>query len=208
MSNTVGSLSHFQKSVIIGSILGDGHLRRIVGRKDAFLEINHSIKAREYVNWKYQILKDICLSEPKERKIDCKRTAIRFFTRQHPIITQLYKEFYREGRKIVPPGFKLDQISLAVWFMDDGSKTKKRDLYLNSQQFDLKSQKRLLHALRLMGIRARLNKDKKYYRIRIYKESIPKFINLIKPYLHPCLLYKINGLSPVETYQEKPDRAS
>jgi hypothetical protein len=84
--------------------------------------------------------------------------------------------------------------------MDDGSKTKKGDVYLNSQQFDWKSQRRLLHVLRMMGIRARMNKDKKYWRIRIYRESIPKLIEIIKPHLHSSMKYKIAGLSPVETY--------
>lgn len=199
MGNTVGSLTRLQKSVIIGSILGDGYLRIIPGRKEAFLEINHSLKAKEYVDWKYSVLKDICRSAPKKRKIDERRIGYRFFTCQHPEITRLYKEFYKEGKKIVPPSIKLDPIILAVWFMDDGSKTKKGDVYLNCQQFDFKSQRKLLHALRMLGVRARMNKDKKYYRIRIYKESIPKFVEIIKPYIIPSMKYKIAGLSPVET---------
>ena len=43
MVNTVGSLTQEQKSIIIGSILGDRYLRIVSGRKNAFLEINHSI---------------------------------------------------------------------------------------------------------------------------------------------------------------------
>ena len=201
MDNTVGSLTWQQKSLIIGCILGDGHLRKIKGRKWAFLEINHSIKAKDYVDWKYQILKDICKSCPKER-IAGKRKAYRFFTQEHPEIDELYQKFYKDGKKIVPKNFELNPLILAVWYMDDGSKTKKGDVYLNSQQFDWKSQRRLLHALRMMGIRARMNKDKKYWRIRIYKESIPKFLEIIKPYLHPSMKYKVAGLDPVET-QEK-----
>jgi len=54
MDNTVGSLTQFQKFVIIGSILGDGYIRIIPGRQDAFLEINHSLKAKKYVDWKFQ----------------------------------------------------------------------------------------------------------------------------------------------------------
>ena len=171
-------------------------MRKIEGRKDAFLEINHSIKAKEYVEWKYSILKNLCKSPPKERKIDQKRVAIRFFTREHPELTLLYQEFYKDGKKVVPKNFRLDPVSLAVWFMDDGSKTKKGDVYLNCQKFDWKSQRRLLHALRMIGIRARMNKDKKYYRIRIYKESIPKLIETIKPYLLSSMEYKIAGLAP------------
>lgn len=178
--------------------MGDGYLRKIDKRKWAFLEINHSLKAKDYVDWKYEILKDIVKSEPKERKIGEKK-AYRFFTREHPEIDELYQLFYEEEKKRIPKNFTLDPLSLAVWFMDDGSRTKKGDVYLNSQQFDWKSQRRLLHALRIMGIRARLNKDKKYWRIRIYKESIPKFLEIILPYIHPSMMYKVAGLGPVET---------
>ena len=52
MDNTVGSLTQLQKSLIAGSILGDGYMRIIPGRKNAFLEINHSYRAKEYVDWK------------------------------------------------------------------------------------------------------------------------------------------------------------
>lgn len=190
----MGSLTQLQKSVIIGCILGDGYVRRLPGRKDAFLEVNHSIKAKEYVDWKYSVLKNICESPPKTRKIDEKRIAYRFFTKQHPQITEMYKQFYQNGKKVIPKGFRLDPLMLTVWFMDDGSKTKKGDVYLNCQQFDFQSQRRLLHALRLLGIRARMNKDKRYYRIRIYKESVPKLLELIEPYLVPSMRYKIAGL--------------
>ena len=54
-----------------------------------------------------------------------------------------------------------------------------------------------------MGIKARMNKDKKYYRIRILKESTKKFLEIIKPYLHPSMFYKVAGLDPVETRRRK-----
>jgi hypothetical protein len=198
MNNTVGSLTQRQISIIIGSLLGDGYLRIIEGRKDAFLEINHSIKAKDYVLWKYSELENICNSGPKERVIDETRTAYRFFTKQHPELTELLEQFYVNGRKIVPK-IKLDNLILAVWFMDDGSKTNKGDVYLNTQQFSINDQKKLLYSLRKIGIRARLNKDKKYYRIRILKESIDHFNKKISPYIIPSMRYKLS-YDPVETY--------
>lgn len=189
--NTVGSLTQQQKSVIIGCVLGDGYLRKLPNRKEAFLEVNHSIKAKEYVDWKYGILKNICQSAPKVRKIDERRIGYRFFTRGHPEISEIFEKFYSKGKKVIPKGFELNSLSLAVWFMDDGSRTKKNDFYLNSQQFSMEDQRRLLHALRLLKIKARLNKDKKYYRIRILKESIPYFVEKIRPFLIPSMRYKI-----------------
>ena len=190
MADAVGNLTWKQKSLIIGCILGDGHLRKMEGRKDAFLEINHSIKAKEYVNFKYEILKSICKSPPKKRRIDEKRIGYRFFTEQHPELTKLHLKFYRGKKKIIPKDLELNGLILAVWLMDDGSFSR-GNLYLNTQKFSFKDQRRLLHFLRKIGIKARMNKDKKYYRIRIKKESIERFKNLVKPYIIPSMAYKL-----------------
>ena len=198
MDNTVGSLTQLQRSLIIGSILGDGYIRIIPGRKDAFLEINHSIKAKEYVDWKYSQLKNICESEPKERNTNEGRVAYRFFTKQNHEITDLFNLFYKEGKKVIPTNLKLDAIMLAIWFMDDGSKSRKFDVYLNCQQFSLSDQKRLVSKLREFGLKVRLNRDKKYYRIRFLKESVPQLNQIINPYIIPSMRYKLS-YDPVET---------
>ena len=78
MDNTAGSLTKLERSIIIGSLLGDGHMRIIPGRSDAFLEINHSIKAKGYVDYKFNKLKRICESAPKERTTNEGRSAYRF----------------------------------------------------------------------------------------------------------------------------------
>lgn len=191
MDNTVGSLTQLQKFVIIGSILGDGYLRIIEGRKDAFLEINHSFKAKDYVDWKYKMLENIVKSKPKSRKGKEGRIAYRFFTRQHPELTDLLEMFYKNGKKIIPTRIKINPIILAVWYMDDGSKCRNSDVYLNTQQFDIEDQKRMLKALRELGLKARLNKDKKYYRIRFLKSSLPRLKKLISKYIIPSMKYKI-----------------
>lgn len=191
MDNTVGSLTQYQKFVIIGSILGDGYLRITEGRKDAFLEINHSFKAKDYVDWKYRVLENIVKNKPKSRKGKEGRIAYRFFTRQHPELTDLLEMFYKNGKKIIPARIKINPIILAVWYMDDGSKCRNSDVYLNTQQFEIEDQKRMLKALRKLGLKARLNKDKKYYRIRFLKSSLPRFRRLISKYIIPSMKYKI-----------------
>jgi len=195
MDNTVGrlnqKLSRLQKSLIIGSILGDGYIRIVDGRSNAFLEINHSSKAKKYVDWKYEILKNICVSGPKERVSGVGRKAYRFFTRQLEEITYLYKLFYKDKKKVIPRNLKLDPMILAVWYMDDGSKSSKEDIYLNTQQFSMNDQKFLLHALRELNIKARLNKDKQYYRIRILKESIGTFMKIIDKEMEDSMRYKM-----------------
>ncbi|MEN9582283.1 MAG: intron-encoded endonuclease I-SceI [Candidatus Parcubacteria bacterium] len=190
MVNTVERLNQMQRSLIIGSILGDGYVRIIKGRKNAFLEINHSFKMKEYVDWKYEILKNIVISPPKMRKGNGNRIAYRFFTRQHPEITELFNLFYVNGKKVIPH-IDLDEISLVVWYMDDGSKCGSSNYYLNTQQFTLEDQNKLLKFLKDKNIEARLNKDKIYWRIRILMSSVPNFMNLVSNHIISSVQYKI-----------------
>lgn len=191
MVNTVGSLTKFEQSVIIGSLLGDGYMRIMPNRSNAFLEINHSIKAKDYVDFKFNSLKRLCKSKPIERENNGDRVAYRFFTKQHLDLTKIYNLFYKDKVKIIPSNLILNPIILAIWYMDDGSKSRDSDIYLNTQQFSLKDQKKLLRALRQLNVKARLNKDKKYYRIRILKESIAEFMKIISPHVIDSMRYKL-----------------
>lgn len=191
MDNTVGSLTKLERQIVVGSLLGDGYMRIVSGRSNAFLEINHSIKAKAYVDYKFESLKRLCESSPKERATNEGRIAYRFFTKQHKALTNLYHQFYQHGRKIIPVGLILDPVTLAVWYMDDGSRSRDWDVYLNTQQFSVSDQKRLLHCLRLLGIQARLNKDKHYFRIRIMKESIGLFMKMVAPHVIDSMKYKL-----------------
>ncbi len=191
MDNTVGSLTQCQYSVIIGSILGDGYLRKFIGRKDALLEINHSYKQREYVEWKYLILKDISASPPKLRKSGKNRLAIRFYTKQLPIFTDLMSKFYKNKKKVIPDELKLNPDILAVWYMDDGSRCGKSNFYLNTQQYSLKDQKKLIKKLKTLGLEVVLNKDKHYWRLRFLGRSISKLKLLIQDKIIPSMQYKL-----------------
>lgn len=191
MDNTVGSLTQFQKSLVIGCVLGDGYLRTMSGRTDAFLEINHSYKARMYVDWKYRALRAVCVSGPVARKGNQGRIAYRFFTKQDHDFSNLYQRFYKDGRKIIPRDLLLDPVTLSVWFMDDGSRCGMSDYYLNTQQFERSDQELLIEKLQILGLRSSLNKDKTYYRIRFFLDSVPRLRDLIKKHCIPEMMYKL-----------------
>jgi hypothetical protein len=125
--NTVGSLSDEQRSLIVGSLLGDGAMRC---KANALIEFNHSAEQSDYVDWKFQQLAALVRTPPKLRNGNGGRVAYRFTTRSLPELTPFYWAFYREGRKIVPP-LELTPLAMAVWFMDDGSKSY-HALYLNT----------------------------------------------------------------------------
>ncbi len=185
--NTVGSLSKVQEQIVLGSILGDGYLRR---KLNAHLEITHSVKQKEYVDWKYLFLKDIVITPPKTYKGNKGRVGYRFYTKSMPELTILYSKFYRNGKKIIPKGINLSPLSLAVWYMDDGSKSRNAG-YLNCQQFDSESQSNLLCILEDFGIKAKLHKDKIYKRIYISSLDMLILTNLIKQFIVPSMRYKL-----------------
>ncbi len=184
----MGSLTEFQKARIVGCLLGDGAMRC---KKNALLEINHSYSQKEYVDWKFKQLRQIVLTPPKARKSGKNgRIGYRFTTKSMPALTEFYRLFYANGKKRIPNNLRLKPLSLATWFMDDGNKSY-RALYLNTHKFDLASQKRLIRMLKKQhDITTYLNKDKKYYRLRIAVASVPKFRRLVQSYILPSLRYK------------------
>jgi len=159
-------------------------------KANALLEINHCLNQKFYVDWKYQQLANLVTTPPKARNGNGARIAYRFTTRSLPELTPLYRRFYPDKHKVVPCDLTLDPLSLAVWFMDDGSKSY-RALYLNTQQFDVVSQMRLVELLRNeWSVKTSLNRDKQYLRIRIAVESVARFKEIIMPHVLKDFQYK------------------
>jgi len=198
MVNTVGSLTRFQRSVIIGSLLGDGYLRTFPGRSNALLEINHSFLQKDYVDWKYEVLGNASASPPTARNGNGRRIAYRFYSKQLPELSEFHALFYGSGKKVIPTDLILDPIMLAVWYMDDGSRCGEDNYYLNTQQYSPECQKRLMVMLRRLCLTATMNKDKIYWRLRLIKASIQHFEELVRPYIIPSMTYKLS-YNPVET---------
>ena len=187
MDNTVGSLTEEQKSILIGCLLGDGTMRK---KTNAHIEINHSFAQKALVDWKYEKLRNLVITPPKWRKGNGTREAYRFATRSLPCLTPLYEWFYINKRKVIPNNLSLNPLILALWFMDDGSKSRS-SIYLNTQQFSKNEQEFLIKLLKQQfNIESTLNKDKIYFRIRVRTESIRSFINLIKPFVLREFTYK------------------
>jgi hypothetical protein len=194
VGNTVGSLLEPQHSIVIGTLLGDGAMRC---KTNALLEINHSVRQQTYVDWKFGHLAELVSTSPKQRAGNGGRTAYRFVTRSLPELTPYYRLFYSEGRKVAPE-VALTPLAMAVWMMDDGSRSR-RALYLNTQQFDVASQHRLLRLLEEQwGIAGTLNRDKCYHRIRLSVVGTARFAEVVSPHVVPEFKYKLR-FDPVTT---------
>ena len=186
--NTEGSLTKEQKEILVGTLLGDGAMRI---KTNALLEINHSLNQKELVDWLYLKFKNFVITPPKTRKGNGERIAYRFTTKSCKAFTNFYKKFFKNNHKIIPEKLKITPLTLAIWYMDDGSCCDK-DIYLNTQQFSQENQQKLCSLLqRQHNIFATLNKDKIYTRIRIKKESVNRFMNLIRDHVLPSFHYKL-----------------
>lgn len=129
-------LTSRQLSVIIGLLLGDGTMRLGEGAVNANFKIEHGLQQKDYVYWKYDILREWVFTEPKlSMRYDHNGEAYAkswwFRTIRHPILTNIYNRFYsrsgfRVGRKIIPRDINryLDPLALAIWVMDDGCYSK------------------------------------------------------------------------------------
>jgi hypothetical protein len=123
------------------------------------------------------------------------RMACRFVTRSLPVLTPYFRLFYEAGRKRAPE-LELSPLTLAVWFMDDGCKSRTA-VYLSTQQFDRESQEMLVRLLHdQWGIEASLNLDKTYYRIRVSVTGTALLTSLIEPLLLPEFRYKLPRVTP------------
>jgi hypothetical protein len=190
MGNTVGSLSEVQRAIVIGSLLGDGSMRC---KANALLEINHSAHQRSHVDWKFGHLAELVSTPPKERRGNGGRIAYRFVTRSDPALTPYYRLFYADGHKRAPKLELRSCLRCGSWTMvlDRGTRC------IWTQQFDKTSQEVMLGLLwQQWGLKATLNRDKSYYRIRISVEATKRLARLINPYLLPELRYKLPQVTP------------
>lgn len=162
-------LTDIQKEVLIGTLLGDGSIKMSVSGKSARLQICHSFDHKEYVLWKKNIFKEWVLSGPKYYRIN---NSLIFRTVSHPEIYEFYSKFYVNKIKIVPKDINdmlKSNLSLAVWFMDDGNGFKNLSAYrLSTYAFKFNGTQLLRKCLLMnFDLDSNLRKDSKGYQIYI-----------------------------------------
>jgi hypothetical protein len=187
-------------SLLIGTILGDGHLTKNKLNGESSLYIGHSVKQKEYIKYKYNILKRWigCKVYSLFHKIgDTKYETLNFVTRRNKKITELRNLFYKENIKIVPFKYltdNFDEYSLFIWYLDDGYNYKTKGCEFCSESFSEKENLFLIDLLeKKFKIKARLRKCKNKFRIYITKKDKKDFFKLIEKYMSDVetMRYKI-----------------
>mgnify|MGYP001576926747 CR=1 FL=1 len=205
-------LTKEQRAIIIGTLLGDGHLETQDRDRTYRLKIEHSIKQKEYVDWLYQKLRPLVGASPRERTdkagFGASYRSYSFTTYSLGLFRFYGHQFYpKNGIKVVPKSIRklLEPLSIAIWYLDDGSfkSNRHKTFIIHSHSFTQGELKRIQDALlNKFGIRTTLNRQqytgKLYWRIYILSESAYRFLKLIKPVIDqlPSMKYKLGNTTP------------
>lgn len=179
-----------------------------INKREAFLTVSHSEKQKDYVFWKYGIFRNWVLTKPRKevryyyKNREMQLASWRFSTVSHSEITKYYNLFYPKDKKIIPSQIQsilISPLSLAVWYMDDGSrKPYGRGAFLHTESFSVNDQRKLIKVLKKnFSIVARLSsaglsKGKRLFRLYITAKSFPVFRNLVLPHMLHSMQYKIS----------------
>ncbi|OGZ72455.1 MAG: recombinase RecA [Candidatus Staskawiczbacteria bacterium RIFCSPLOWO2_01_FULL_37_25b] len=189
-------LSHFQYEVIRGSIMGDGNLSNTIHKKSLGIRfrMGHCLKQEEYLKWKMNLLKNI--SGSFSRTKDSVNFDLTPLAELYPFKRAIYKYKY----KFFSADFisSLTPLSLAVWYMDDGSldirdknKTKGR-INIVVQRMSPISRIYLKKMFKdRYDIKVRLRRQGNLPVFCFDQENTNKFLNLIKRFIHPSMEYKL-----------------
>jgi recombination protein RecA len=199
-------LSAQQWQVILGSLMGDGNLSKPVQRTDhsARFRMGHGSKQAAYLDWKTSLLGNIHHS----RTTNAKGAVFADFT---PLgeLGELREVVYQgDGQKHLTWDYlkRLTPLSLAIWYMDDGSFTlRSKDRQVRTQggsgriEFCVEgmspgSRDRLLQYLRDthgLDVKLTIRGVRQIPMLQFTTAASDKFQKLVAPYVHPSMEYKL-----------------
>ena len=211
------SLTQRQRAILVGVLLGDGHLETSDKRKTYRLKIEHSIKQKEYVDWLYNEFKPWVGKIPQSRVRTYRfpqgttgeHTAYGFTTYAHGAFRFYGQQFYtKDGKKHIPPLIRklLTPLSMAVWYLDDGSvkSNRHRTFIIHSHGYTKSDLERVQIVFEQLGIHISLHRQIRatgvYWRIYILSESAEKFFAIMGSIIDgiPSMRYKLGNNLPKE----------
>jgi Cytochrome c oxidase subunit III/LAGLIDADG DNA endonuclease family len=201
--NRIGPHSYEVLSLLIGSLLGEGTMERDGnGSRFCFYqEKSHG----EYLLWLHQFLyyrgyskEDIPRLQTRVDIHNKLRYIYRFRTFTFSSFNSIYDAFYSSGKKIIPQNLIEEFISplfLAVWIMDDGGAIQNRGIKLATHSFTLDEIQFISSLLKKkFSLDTSIVKTGAINQYNIYfpQSSLLVLINIVKPYIHPSMLYKLH----------------
>lgn len=186
-------LNKKQRDIIVGLLLGDGHLETQDNGRTYRLKVEHGMQQKDYVDWLYSEFKDWIPANTLYKKVRKNgQESTGFTTYSHGALRFYGKAFYDVNNvKYIPKTIKklIKPMGMAVWFMDDGSrKSLRHNTYnIHTLGYTKKDLALLQEVLKeLFGIETKLHSQKgKYWRMYIPASSTNRFTELIEEYVKP-----------------------
>ena len=189
------------RALLIGLILGDGHLTKSSGVKNtSALDLKYDEKYLEYLQWIHQALQELDPSPIRRKK---GFHQYRFYTKRRNDIGILRQKFYPDGTKRIPKDIEQylkDPLTIAIWYQDDGTLDFRRGYHTNAlfathcfskdECILLANTLRTNFDLDVRVIRC-LMRGKLYFRLYVTSKSMDKFMQLVEPYIQRCFHYKL-----------------
>lgn len=191
------TLTPDQKSVLVGTVLGDGSLTIPRKGSNANLSFSHCVKQKEFFDYKVNFFVDFGFySKPKKLHADSRTGKYYlcwdFKSNAHPIFTEYQNLFYHNKIKKVPENIEdyLTPLALAIWFMDDGS-SQKSGYIISTNSFSVEEVNLLINILySKFNVVANLH-HKEQPVIYITAKSKKLFRSIIEPYIIESMNYKL-----------------
>lgn len=190
-------LTSRQRDILIGSLLGDGSLQPLSSGR-ARLRWDHSVKQAEYLWWKYYEFANFIHLPPAPlvRFNPIFRNTYQYVRCQSvaaDVFGEYYRLFYRDKRKVVPDNIAellTSPLSLAVWYMDDGSLDKWGLAEIYTSFYDLEVTLLLQTLKRNFGLEGKIHYHKGVHFSFSVAET-RKLCALVRPYVLPLFKYKL-----------------
>lgn len=190
-------------SILTGMVLGDASLSKPTKNYVCF-SITHSIKQKNYLEHKRDVLQEIFEKQIKVHDFDNHGYPGCRIEFGNKYFRPFRKYLYPNGRKTITKKVlnRLDAEGIAYWFMDDGSlalhRSKTKGVY-HSREIYLNTYVSYEEALIIkdffygnFGIEFRLAQHKGWYRHVCNSTNTKRFIHLVEPYIIPSMKYKID----------------
>jgi hypothetical protein len=199
LSSKGTKLTDKQHQIIVGNLLGDGSICK--SGKSAYFSIAQSRAHKEYIDWLYEELLPFSRAVSEISNTD--KNGKEFYgnclqTISTPEFLEYRNLFYPNDVKIVPKDInnRLTDLSLAVWFMDDGGNDKDaRTSCLCTNGFTVEDVEFLIDVLaQKFNVKASLRymKGKTEKHPMIYMNGIgyDTFHSIVDSLLNNCFSYK------------------
>lgn len=191
-----------QRSLLVGSILGDGWVSKPRNRA-AHLGMQHAAKQLDYLLWKKATFETAGFTVSRLYDVGRQYPANLVHVGLGAKGVTLRAVWYPNGRKrlAVEELPALDVLGLTIWYLDDGSVTLKRkegrikgrETYLCTNGFDGAENEVLAAYLsERWGLEARVRGVRGYPTLKMNAETSRRLFALIEPHVPPAMHYKLD----------------